>query len=132
MKLRVLFAVLTLFFTTPLLSQDLPKGLTNSEKQILKNYSFPSSPAGINAPPSKPVRTMAEWEELEGIMITWTSYQAILAQIVDYAQEQGKVFIVCSDSNTVKTYLTQRSIELKNLVFLIKPFNSIWSRDYGP
>ena len=61
---------------------------------------------------------MAEWEQLDGIMITWTSYTSILRQIVDYAQEEGIVYIVCSDSNTVKNFLTSGGVPLTNLKFI--------------
>ena len=42
------------------------------------------------------------------------------------------VYIICSDSNSVKSYLQQYNIPLYNLEFLITNFNSIWVRDYGP
>jgi agmatine/peptidylarginine deiminase len=75
---------------------------------------------------------MAEWEELSALQITWTQEQAILRQIVDYAQDEVLVYIICSDSNAVKTYLTSGSVPLTNVKFLVTPFNSIWCRDYGP
>jgi agmatine/peptidylarginine deiminase len=113
-------------------AQDLPNNLTNNEKELLKNYIPPLSTEGFVTPPVKSVRTMAEWEELQGILITWTSQTAILRQIVDYAQEEGLVYIVCSDSNSVKNYLVSGGVELKNLKFIIANYNSIWCRDYGP
>jgi agmatine/peptidylarginine deiminase len=108
--------------------------MTEQEKILMKNYiPPPSNPKDINPPPT-PVRTMAEWEELQGILITWTnnSFYQILSQIVSYAQTEGLVFNVCSDSNSVKTYLTGQGVPLVNLRFLITSSNSIWSRDYGP
>lgn len=113
-------------------AQDLPRYLTDEEKEILKAYQPPKSNFGFTTPPTKPVRTMAEWEELDGILITWTSYTTILRQVVDYAQEEGLVYIVCSDSNTVKNFLTSGGVPLTNLKFIIASFNSVWCRDYGP
>jgi agmatine/peptidylarginine deiminase len=75
---------------------------------------------------------MAEWEELQGILITWTSQQAILKDIVKYAQTECKVYIVCSDSNSVRNYLSSNGVPIINISFLLFPFNSIWIRDYGP
>ncbi len=75
---------------------------------------------------------MAEWEEVQGIIVAWTSYTPIIRQIVDYAQDEGLVYIVCSDSNSVKTYLTSGGVPLVNLKFIITSFNSVWCRDYGP
>ncbi len=105
--------------------------MTPEEQKIWNNYIPPVNPMFTN-PPAGPVRTMAEWEELQGIMITWTSYSSILRQIVDYAQEEGLVYIVCSDSNSVKSYLTSGGVPLVNLKFLLTSFNSVWCRDYGP
>ncbi|MCO6474837.1 MAG: agmatine deiminase family protein [Melioribacteraceae bacterium] len=130
MKKLLLF--LSVAFIVNSSAQNLPRYLTESEKQQMKSYTPPLRSFGSINPPSKPVRTMAEWEELEGVMITWTGFQNILRQIVDYAQDEGKVYIVCSDSNSVKSYLTAGSVPLDNLKFIIAPFNSIWVRDYGP
>jgi agmatine/peptidylarginine deiminase len=109
---------------------DLPRYMTEEEKKIGNNYeSFPP----VNPiPPSTPVRTMAEWEELDGIIMTWTSYTFLLRQIVDAAQEEGMVWIICSDSNSVKTYLQGGGVPFYNISFIIAPYNTVWSRDYGP
>jgi len=127
-KLSILLA----FLLTVAAAQDLPKGLTPAEKELMKTYVFPSSTEGVQTPPAFPVRTMAEWETLGGLIITWTSYQSILRQIVDFAQDEVPIYIICSDSNTVKNYLTQGGVPLNNLNFILAPFNSIWVRDYGP
>lgn len=131
-NLRLLLWSLILLLQTSVFTQDLPRHLTEEEKVLMTSYQPPVDDIGATIPPEKAVRTMAEWEELEGIMLTWTSYQTILRQIVDIAQEEGLVYIVCSDSNSVKNYLTSGSVPLRNLKFIIAPYNSVWSRDYGP
>ena len=128
--------IFTLFFlsflATNSLSQDLPHWMTEEELMMLEKYGYPSYDF-LSSPPPSPVRGMSEWEELRGIIITWTNnFTYILRQIVDYAQEEGRVFIICSDSNSVKSYLQAGGVPLYNLEFLITPFNSIWVRDYGP
>ncbi|MBV6444588.1 MAG: Agmatine deiminase [Ignavibacteriaceae bacterium] len=130
LKKLILFLLVLLVFRP--LAQDLPKGLTPAEEQAMKGYIFPSSTEGVPTPPDFPVRTMAEWEPLGALIITWTSYTAILRDIVRYAQDEVPVYIICSDSNTVKNYLTQGGVPLNNLNFLITSFNSVWVRDYGP
>ena len=128
-------AIFTLFFLIAIISnsftQDLPHWMTKEESVLWQTYQFPVNPL-FSDPPSSIVRGIAEWEELQGIIITWTSYLSILRQIVDYAQEEGKVYIICSDSNSVKSYLQSGGVPLYNLEFLITPFNTIWCRDYGP
>ena len=107
--MKKIFLLLTIISITSFISaQDLPRYLTEAEKEMMKTYVPPVYERGFVTPPTQLVRTMAEWEELEGIIIAWTSYQSILRQIVDYAQEEGIVYIVCSDSNSVKSYLYQR------------------------
>lgn len=129
---KIFTVLLTLTFCLPFFAQDLPRYLTEEEKQLLKTYQPPKSNFGFLTPPSKPVRTMAEWEELDGILITWASYTTILRQIVDYAQDEGLVYIVCTDSNSVKSFLTSGGVPLFNLKFIQASFNSVWVRDYGP
>jgi agmatine deiminase len=130
--MKFLITFILLMFTGNLFSQDLPKQMTPEEQLIWNSYRQQIFETDDPNPPPTPVRTMAEWEELQGIVITWTSYQSILRQIVQHAQQEGLVYIVCSDSNTVKTYLTQGGVPHINLKFVIAPFNSVWIRDYGP
>jgi agmatine/peptidylarginine deiminase len=112
-------------------SQDLPHRMTEEERVIWKSYNYPVNPL-FSDPPMTPVRGMAEWEELQGVIITWRSFYTILKEVVDYAQEEGIVYIICSDSNSVKNYLINSGVPLHNLKYLITPSNSIWVRDYGP
>jgi agmatine deiminase len=113
--------------------EDLPIQLTPQERSIVDqgSYVFGSLNKGITTPPTGPLRTMAEWEEIQTLVITWTGFQSILAQIVDHAQEECQVLISCTDSNTVKTYLTSQNVPHTNVSFIEVPFNSIWVRDYG-
>jgi len=135
MKRIIILVLVSIIILTSILhaqTKILPRYLTNEEKSRQPYYTPPHFPGEITDPPPYNVRTMAEWEELQGIMITWTSFQSILAQIVDHAQEECIVYIVCSDSNTVKTYLTNTGVPLHNIQFIITNYNSIWIRDYGP
>lgn len=94
------------------------------------------TPIGITTPPTLPVRTMAEWEELQALVISWTGQPTILSEIVRAAREQCKV-VVCTrnqaDLDEAKQTLTDNGVNISsNVSFVIAPFNSIWVRDYGP
>ncbi len=129
-KALFIFILLFAFKVSEAQNTGLPNYMTEEEKKIGNDYiSFPQVSF---IPPSTPVRTMAEWEELDGIILTWTSYQTLLRQIVDAAQEEGMVWIICSDSNSVKSYLQSGGVPLYNISYIIASFNSVWSRDYGP
>ncbi|MCK5076444.1 MAG: agmatine deiminase family protein [Calditrichia bacterium] len=126
------FLSLILLISFPLYGQGLPHYMTQKEKELYKTYVPPIYFSKDVNPPSSPVRTMAEWEELQGLLITWTGYPSILRQIVDYAQEEVIVYIVCDDSNSVKSNLTSYGIPLYNISYIEAEYNAIWCRDYGP
>ncbi|MBK9283246.1 MAG: agmatine deiminase family protein [Sphingobacteriaceae bacterium] len=116
-------------------AQDLPKGFAPGEELLMDNYLNQKyqqkSAALINTPPQySNLRNAAEWEEIQTLMITWTSYTPIHRQIILAAQNETKITIVCSDSNAVKSNLNSNSVPLTNLRFVVAPFNSVWIRDY--
>ena len=129
---KLLILLVSMIISGNIFSQDLPHYMTETEKEIFKNYISPGSNSDDINPPPTQVRTMAEWEQVQGIIVTWTQFTPIIRQIVDFAQEEGLVYIVCSDSNSVKSYLTSGNVPLVNLKFIITGYNSIWCRDYGP
>lgn len=112
-------------------AQDLPHRMDAGEQAAMPAYLQALTPEGIVTPPSSPVRASAEWEEIDALMITWTSYTSVLKEIVRHAQDQARVVIVCTDSTTVKNYLTSNSVPLTNVEYLVAPYNSVWCRDYG-
>lgn len=79
---------------------------------------------------------MAEWEELQALVITWRGQTAILSEIVRAARLECRVIICCNDQNTInsaKTTLQNNNVDLSSGVdFVLIPNNSIWVRDYGP
>ncbi|MFM7217594.1 MAG: agmatine deiminase family protein [Bacteroidota bacterium] len=87
---------------------------------------------GFTTPPPPYVRASAEWEEIDALVVVWTTYTSIVRQIIAAARTETKVIVVCSDSNVVRTNLTANSIPLTNVEFLVTGFNSIWCRDFGP
>ncbi len=113
-------------------SQTLPHHITSEEAQMMPEYLLNLSSKGYTTPPFSPVRTMAEWEEIQTLLISWDSYKNILSQIVNVAQKECNVLISCSDSNSVKSELLSYGVNISNNVkFLITPTNSVWCRDYS-
>ena len=111
----------------------LPKQMTDYEKTIMDDYLSSFDEKGITTPPPyNNIRTAAEWEEVQALVITWTNqFNNIQKQIVDAAQEECTVIIHCSDSNAVKSYLNGQGVPSFNIDYIEAPFNSIWIRDYG-
>ena len=128
-KIILLF---TFFLSVSIVSAQefLPKNLTENEKALISEFNFKSS--RVTDPPVGPVRTMAEWEEIEYLLITWEpSYPNILRQIVEAAIQECKVIITTQNETSVSNYLTSNGVDLTNVTFMDEPFNSIWIRDYA-
>lgn len=112
--------------------ENLPIGFAPYENEAPQSmYNQAVLNRGLTNAPVDPIRTAGEWEEVQTLLITWTSYPSIHAQIVDAAQEECEVLISCTDSTQVKTYLTNAGVPLTNVNFLECGFNSIWQRDYS-
>lgn len=119
-----------LFFSHVSVAQFLPHAATQAEKSM--DYQPPAA-VGFISPPSAPVRTPAEWEEIDGLCIRWegTWSRSVLRNIVKHAKEECTVYIVTENENSVISHLNQYGINQNNIVFVNEPSNSIWFRDYG-
>lgn len=142
--MRFLFVLL--FVHTIAFAQSLPKGFAENERKsgflssvgIFDNpYQQRSTQNNVfTTPPSEQVRTMAEWEEIQALTITWsTGYsieeEAILSQIVANAVQQAQVIIICENESEVLNYLQSENIPTDNVSCIESMFNNIWIRDYG-
>jgi agmatine/peptidylarginine deiminase len=108
--------------------------MTPAEQSAMPDYirsvsSYVS--AGFTNPPSSTVRASAEWEQIDALVVVWTTYTNIVRQIINYAQSETKVIVICSDSNAVITNLVANTVPITNVDFIQTGFNSIWCRDYG-
>lgn len=121
--------------------QPLPRYMTDEEKKLLRlSYAVNEAPqSGITTPPSVPVRTMAEWEELQAVLVTWNGQAGwlnILVEIVRAAREECRVIVSCGNQDTVlasQNKLIEEGVNISsNVEFVVVPNNSIWVRDYGP
>lgn len=84
-------------------------------------------------PPPAPVRTMAEWEEIQAIAISWTQqYAEILVEIVRHSAPECTVIIIASNAGSVSSQLQSAGVPLDNVEIVTAPYNSVWIRDYGP
>ncbi|MEX1187969.1 MAG: agmatine deiminase family protein [Bacteroidia bacterium] len=98
-----------------------------------------SAPAGygqqiLNNPPQNvSIRSAAEWEEVQALVVTWRSYPAILAEIIRYAQEECKVIVHASNPSSAQSDLINLyGVPIgPNVIFEPQPSNSLWIRDYG-
>ena len=64
-----------------------------------------SAQINTNPPGGTEIRAMAEWEEVQALTISWTSFPAILKQIVAAARLETTVIILSDDPAGTETYL---------------------------
>ncbi|MCK4652981.1 MAG: agmatine deiminase family protein, partial [Candidatus Cloacimonetes bacterium] len=84
-------------------------------------------------PPTGPVRNIAEFEPMEGVLIRypfWINYNLIAAM----SEETVVTTIVLNQSqeNYVTSMYNSNGVNLANCNFLHAPSDSWWTRDYGP
>lgn len=144
MMKRILLLLTISLVTSSLFAQEnvLPKGFAPGEEALMRDYidNLRAGPRDITTPPSMPLRTMAEWEELQSLTIAWAGYSRILKQIVAASKNDVEILILCNDNSTVNSaqnYLLSNNAggpplpDLDNVTFLIESYNSVWIRDYG-
>lgn len=126
------FFILSLLGIHGTVAQELPIGLTEAERIL--EYTPPIG-VGFTTPPVSEVRTPAEWEEIDGLCVRWTSSwaQVTLRGIVEHAKQEVPVYIITNQSyiDNVEDNLQNNGISLDNIQFVVEPSNSIWFRDYG-
>lgn len=140
---RILFAATAMLFMTTAIAQEnqnvLPRYMTPEEAAEMRFYEHPSAEGrGLTTAPDYPeLRTMAEWEEVQSLTITWAFFFPILKQIAKAAQEECEVIILSQDVNETEFYLLSNAggvsglDNLDNVTILDADFNSIWMRDYA-
>ena len=87
----------------------------------------------LDSPPQGSIRTAAEWEEIQALVVTWRDYKATLAEIIRYAQEECKVIVHATNAATAQSELVNTyNVPIgPNVQFVSQPSNSLWIRDYG-
>ncbi len=129
----LLFSALSVF----IYSQDdpLPRYMTSSEEGQMVEYLTNAVQTTARTPnlPHNP-RAMAEWEEMQGIVISWSnSFRQIQAEIVRHAREEVTVYINTTNQSQVTSYLDLVNVDYtSNVEFINASYNSLWIRDYGP
>jgi len=127
-----LYIILITFSSTLIHAQELlPKSMTKYEESILDTYLSKFSEKTATNPPDFPVRTMAEWEEIKAITLSWQGYSGILTEIVREAVEEVEVIIFTSNSTSVENTLINAGVNTEQVTYINQSTNSIWIRDYG-
>lgn len=116
----------------------LPKHLTDSERRYLRLPDLSTLPR--IPPDAARLRTFAEYERNQAIIMRWESGQhnAELAEMIvpiTTGDSLAKVMLVVGNSaqqSHATDTLTAVGADLSRVEFVIAPNDSVWIRDYGP
>jgi agmatine deiminase len=84
-------------------------------------------------PPVAPVRMIAEFEEMQSILIRYP-FGIPMTLIKEMANDCDVVTILAnaSEETTVRNQYQAAGVNMDNVSFLYAPTDSYWTRDYGP
>jgi len=105
--------------------------LTQEEKTLMPTYL--QTAKATTAAPTGPVRNIAEFEHMEGVLIAYPF--GISVSIIKEMAEDVKVTTIvanASQESTVRNTYTSGGVNLNNCNFVYAASDSYWTRDYGP
>jgi len=108
---------------------ELPKGLTQDEEnRIHEIYSMGRQ----TDPPISPVRNIAEFERMEGVLIRYPF--GISTELIAEMSEGVTVYCLVSSNQASSALNTMENggVIMENVELVIGPTDSYWTRDYGP
>ena len=112
--LKYVFLLVIHLSASALIAQSLPKNFAAGEREAMPQYlanTIKEAKTGRSGKLDFPVRSMAEWEELSGLIISWDNgFKDIQAEIVRNTIPQCKIIIACTNASTVKSFLESKGI----------------------
>ena len=114
----------------------IPEFLTTNERIWLKTHPLTAAP-DRDGPPSGPVHCVAEYEPMEGILISWESFTGILKQIARNVTTvaDSTVYVVVDstgEQSSVSSTLSGYGVDMSRVKFVVRQTDTVWIRDYGP
>lgn len=134
MKHIILLSTLLILSFNSLAQDPLPIWITEEEQEQMNTYTFSSNDGirGITTPPDGNLRNMAEWEQIEYLLVTWVpNFSATLTNIVASSVQECKVLIISDNPGSVQNTLTNSGVSLDSIEILQRNYNTIWIRDYA-
>lgn len=92
----------------------------------------------LTPPPDEAVRAIAEWEEVEAIMVRWPNLGSWNNLWVDFLEPVAldlKIYVICASgaqATAAQNLFVTRGVPLDSIEFPVQATNSVWIRDYGP
>ena len=125
LKLVLIFCISFLLSET----NELPIGFTPDE---LENKDLIYTMSRDTDPPPGPVRNIAEFERMEGVLIRYPF--GISTSIISEMAEDVTIYCLVSSSlqNSAYNSMSSGGVNMNNVEFVTGSTDSYWTRDYGP
>lgn len=88
--------------------------------------------AQITAAPPQPVRNIAEYEPMEGVLISYPNKFGIPNALIKEMAEDAMVICATTDEQEVDRKLRDYGVNMDNVTFHETRLNSVYPRDFGP
>ena len=131
---RMVKYFLTLFIVNLVLFADsgfieLPIGLTEEEKGKLHIIS---EMGRETSPPQSPVRNIAEFEPMQGVLIRYPF--GISTSLIREMAEDVIIYCLVSSNSQSSAFssMNNAGVNMENVEFINGSTDSYWTRDYGP
>jgi len=112
----------------------LPHAETLAEREVWRGreHLMPTRDTRADAPPMAPVRNVAEWEPATGVLIRYP-LGLPYGLLTDLDDDVTLHVVVSSGYESIaRSNLTANGVDMGQVEFLVRPNDSIWTRDYGP
>lgn len=133
-KFTTLLSLIFLLLFSSLRSQDLNPRLTHemSPEEELRKHEIGRDFTPTN-PPAPPVRMVAEFEEMQSVLICYP-FGIPMTLIIEMAEDCKVKTIVANPSQQAQVLSQYQAagVNTANCEWLIAPTDSYWTRDYGP
>ncbi len=106
--------------------------MSTAEKLELREYYQNYKSSGVTDPPAFEVRTPAEWEEHQVLLLSWEGFPNIVRQIADHASREMQVIIFSESPNQTESVLVSSGVDMTNITIQNEDLNTVWIRDFGP
>ncbi len=116
------------------------RALTPAERAWMAINPPPTSGRAATPPPSGPIHCVAEYEPMDGILVSWDGTNGqnnVLAEMAKHITLSGNAKVYCvvdtnSEINSASNTISNKGADMSKVEFVVKRTDSIWIRDYGP
>ena len=124
-----IFLFVSILSSFSLIAEELPIGF--SEEELTRKHEI-SLMSRSTDPPPPPVRNIAEFERMQGVVIRYPF--GISTDIIAEMSEGVHVYCLVSSSLQTNAFnlMENSGVNMNNVEFIIGSTDSYWTRDYGP